>query len=96
MVLAFSFGVDFFHSIIIHLSCITDSGFSLISCVDSSSSSAAAAAFTNPGATLLEIKKSFRNGANALHDWSGDGASLGYCSWRGVLCDNVTFAVRAL
>ena len=48
------------------------------------------------GSTLLEIKKSFRNGGNALHDWSGDGASLGYCSWRGVLCDNVTFAVRAL
>nr|CAB3447956.1 unnamed protein product [Digitaria exilis] len=40
------------------------------------------------GATLLEIKKSFRNGGNALYDWSGDGASLGYCSWRGVLCDN--------
>ncbi|PAN08546.1 hypothetical protein PAHAL_1G419400 [Panicum hallii] len=56
----------------------------------------AAVAVADDGATLLEIKKSFRNGGNALHDWSGEGASLGYCSWRGVLCDNVTFAVRAL
>ncbi|PWZ24811.1 LRR receptor-like serine/threonine-protein kinase ERECTA [Zea mays] len=48
------------------------------------------------GETLLEIKKSFRDGGNALYDWSGDGASPGYCSWRGVLCDNVTFAVAAL
>jgi hypothetical protein len=49
------------------------------------------------GATLLEIKKSFRNGGgNALQDWSGEAASPSYCSWRGVLCDNVTFAVAAL
>jgi hypothetical protein len=47
------------------------------------------------GATLLEIKKSFSNGGSALHDWSGEGASPTYCSWRGVLCDNVTFAVAA-
>ena len=44
------------------------------------------------GSTLLEIKKSFRNVGNVLYDWSGDD----YCSWRGVLCDNVTFAVAAL
>uniref|UniRef100_A0A0A9AF61 Leucine-rich repeat-containing N-terminal plant-type domain-containing protein n=1 Tax=Arundo donax TaxID=35708 RepID=A0A0A9AF61_ARUDO len=56
----------------------------------------AAVAVADDGATLLEIKKSFRNGDNALHDWSGEGASPGYCSWRGVLCDNVTFAVAAL
>ncbi|KAG0535127.1 hypothetical protein BDA96_04G339700 [Sorghum bicolor] len=56
----------------------------------------AAAAVADDGATLLEIKKSFRDGGNALYDWSGDGASPGYCSWRGVLCDNVTFAVAAL
>ncbi|GJM87028.1 hypothetical protein PR202_ga02940 [Eleusine coracana subsp. coracana] len=56
----------------------------------------AAVAVADDGATLLEIKKSFRNGDSALHDWSGDGASPGYCSWRGVLCDNVTFAVAAL
>ncbi|KAJ1281294.1 hypothetical protein BS78_04G295600 [Paspalum vaginatum] len=57
---------------------------------------AAAVAVAEDGATLLEIKKSFRNGGNALHDWSGEGASPAYCSWRGVLCDNVTFAVAAL
>jgi len=45
-----------------------------------------------PGATLVEIKKSFRNVGNVLYDWAGDD----YCSWRGVLCDNVTFAVAAL
>ncbi|TVU28763.1 hypothetical protein EJB05_20296 [Eragrostis curvula] len=56
----------------------------------------AAVAVADDGAALLEIKKSFRNGDTALHDWSGDGASPGYCSWRGVLCDNVTFAVAAL
>lgn len=67
--------------------------FPQLPCVNSFS---AAVAFTNPGATLLEIKKSFRNGGNALYDWSGDGASPRYCSWRGVLCDNVTFAVAAL
>jgi LRR receptor-like serine/threonine-protein kinase ERECTA len=44
------------------------------------------------GSTLLEIKKSFRNVGNVLYDWAGDD----YCSWRGVLCDNVTFAVAAL
>ncbi|CAL5056072.1 unnamed protein product [Urochloa decumbens] len=56
----------------------------------------AAVAVADDGATLLEIKKSFRNGGNALQDWSGEGASPSYCSWRGVLCDNVTFAVAAL
>uniref|UniRef100_A0A453PRJ4 Protein kinase domain-containing protein n=1 Tax=Aegilops tauschii subsp. strangulata TaxID=200361 RepID=A0A453PRJ4_AEGTS len=67
----------------------------------SSSSSAAASAnrvflCVFPGRTLLEIKKSFRDADNALRDWSGDGASPGYCSWLGVLCDNVTFQVAAL
>lgn len=53
---------------------------------------AAAAAVADDGATLVEIKKSFRNVGNVLYDWAGDD----YCSWRGVLCDNVTFAVAAL
>lgn len=52
----------------------------------------AAAAVADDGATLVEIKKSFRNVGNVLYDWAGDD----YCSWRGVLCDNVTFAVAAL
>ncbi|PVH48246.1 hypothetical protein PAHAL_4G289000 [Panicum hallii] len=51
-----------------------------------------AVAVADDGSTLLEIKKSFRNVGNVLYDWSGDD----YCSWRGVLCDNVTFAVAAL
>ncbi|KAJ3699158.1 hypothetical protein LUZ61_002863 [Rhynchospora tenuis] len=49
---------------------------------------------TNDGATLLEIKKSFRNVDNILYDWSE--SSSDYCSWRGVICDNVTFGVVAL
>ncbi|XP_010227884.1 LRR receptor-like serine/threonine-protein kinase ERECTA isoform X2 [Brachypodium distachyon] len=53
---------------------------------------AGAGAVGDDGSTLLEIKKSFRNVENVLYDWSGDD----YCSWRGVLCDNVTFAVAAL
>ncbi|XP_008647408.1 LRR receptor-like serine/threonine-protein kinase ER1 isoform X1 [Zea mays] len=53
---------------------------------------AAAAAVADDGAALVEIKKSFRNVGNVLYDWAGDD----YCSWRGVLCDNVTFAVAAL
>ncbi|KAM0918275.1 hypothetical protein ACQ4PT_008870 [Festuca glaucescens] len=51
-----------------------------------------AGAVADDGATLLEVKKSFRNVGNVLYDWSGND----YCSWRGVLCDNVTFAVAAL
>ncbi|KAL6861853.1 hypothetical protein ACP4OV_017553 [Aristida adscensionis] len=51
-----------------------------------------AVAIADDGSTLLEIKKSFRNVGNVLYDWAGDD----YCSWRGVLCDNVTFAVAAL
>nr|BAJ96098.1 predicted protein [Hordeum vulgare subsp. vulgare] len=52
----------------------------------------AAGAAADDGAALLEVKKSFRNVGNVLYDWSGDD----HCSWRGVLCDNVTFAVTAL
>ncbi|EEE65279.1 hypothetical protein OsJ_20503 [Oryza sativa Japonica Group] len=51
-----------------------------------------AVAVADDGSTLLEIKKSFRNVDNVLYDWAGGD----YCSWRGVLCDNVTFAVAAL
>ncbi|XP_074565438.1 uncharacterized protein LOC141821939 isoform X2 [Curcuma longa] len=47
------------------------------------------------GATLLEIKKSFRNVGNILYDWT-DAPSSDYCLWRGVTCDNVTFNVVAL
>uniref|UniRef100_A0A2N9ET46 Protein kinase domain-containing protein n=1 Tax=Fagus sylvatica TaxID=28930 RepID=A0A2N9ET46_FAGSY len=47
------------------------------------------------GATLLEIKKSFRDVDNVLYDWT-DSPSSDYCVWRGVTCDNVTFHVTAL
>eukprot|EP00268_Persea_americana_P027832 TRINITY_DN2709_c1_g2_i1.p1 TRINITY_DN2709_c1_g2~~TRINITY_DN2709_c1_g2_i1.p1 ORF type:complete len:986 (-),score=171.28 TRINITY_DN2709_c1_g2_i1:241-3198(-) len=50
---------------------------------------------SDDGATLLEIKKSFRDVDNMLYDWI-DAASSDYCSWRGVTCDNVTFNVVAL
>ncbi|KAK8292047.1 hypothetical protein V6Z11_D06G095800 [Gossypium hirsutum] len=49
----------------------------------------------NEGATLLEIKKFFRDVDNVLYDWS-DTLSSDYCVWRGVTCDNVTFNVVAL
>eukprot|EP01018_Ginkgo_biloba_P004937 Gb_26881 [translate_table: standard] len=52
-------------------------------------------AVSDDGATLLEIKKSFRDADNVLYDWI-DSASSDYCSWRGVTCDNVTFDVVAL
>ncbi|RWV80373.1 hypothetical protein GW17_00058366, partial [Ensete ventricosum] len=38
-------------------------------------------------ATLVEIKKSFRNVDNVLYDWT-DNPSSDHCSWRGVICDN--------
>ncbi|CAH8308033.1 unnamed protein product [Eruca vesicaria subsp. sativa] len=47
------------------------------------------------GATLLEIKKSFKDVNNVLYDWTGSPSS-DYCVWRGVTCDNVTFNVVAL
>lgn len=47
------------------------------------------------GATLLEIKKSFRDVDNILYDWR-DSPSSDYCGWRGVTCDNATFNVVAL
>ncbi|WOG84765.1 hypothetical protein DCAR_0103949 [Daucus carota subsp. sativus] len=50
---------------------------------------------SNDGATLLEIKKSFRDKDNVLYDWT-DSPSSDYCVWRGVTCDNVTFNVAAL
>ncbi|WZZ18277.1 hypothetical protein YC2023_111366 [Brassica napus] len=47
------------------------------------------------GATLLEIKKSFKDVNNVLYDWTASPSS-DYCVWRGVTCDNVTFNVVAL
>ncbi|XP_057424475.1 LRR receptor-like serine/threonine-protein kinase ERECTA isoform X2 [Lotus japonicus] len=50
---------------------------------------------SDDGATLLEMKKSFRDVENILYDWT-DSPSSDYCAWRGVSCDNVTFNVVAL
>ncbi|KAK1287733.1 LRR receptor-like serine/threonine-protein kinase ERECTA [Acorus calamus] len=47
------------------------------------------------GKTLLQMKKSFRDVDNVLYQWT-DSASTDFCSWRGVICDNVTFNVAAL
>ncbi|KAK1367956.1 LRR receptor-like serine/threonine-protein kinase ERECTA [Heracleum sosnowskyi] len=56
---------------------------------------ALASSDSDQGATLLEIKKSFRDVDNVLYDWR-DSPSSDYCGWRGVTCDNVTFNVVAL
>ncbi|KAK3021311.1 hypothetical protein RJ639_046882 [Escallonia herrerae] len=50
---------------------------------------------SDDGATLLEVKKSFRDVDNVLYDWT-DSPDSDYCMWRGVTCDNVTFSVIAL
>ncbi|XP_059662049.1 LRR receptor-like serine/threonine-protein kinase ERECTA [Cornus florida] len=50
---------------------------------------------SDDGATLLEIKKSFRDVDNVLYDWT-DSPSSDYCVWRGVTCDNATFNIVAL
>ncbi|XP_020526028.1 LRR receptor-like serine/threonine-protein kinase ERECTA isoform X2 [Amborella trichopoda] len=50
---------------------------------------------SDDGATLLEIKKAFRDVDNVLYDWTGASSSE-YCSWRGITCDNMTFDVVSL
>ncbi|EEE65024.1 hypothetical protein OsJ_19993 [Oryza sativa Japonica Group] len=45
------------------------------------------------GKALMGVKAGFGNAANALVDWDG-GAD--HCAWRGVTCDNASFAVLAL
>ncbi|CAL9076830.1 unnamed protein product [Musa acuminata var. zebrina] len=67
---------------------------------------------SDEGIALLSLKASFSNVANMLLDWTPAGAGAGaaagggsanatgdaddHCSWRGVLCDNLTSAVIAL
>ncbi|XP_057511648.1 LRR receptor-like serine/threonine-protein kinase ERECTA [Actinidia eriantha] len=51
--------------------------------------------FSDDGASLLKIMKSFRDVDNVLYDWT-DSPSSDYCVWRVVTCDNVTFSVVAL
>ncbi|KAL3500860.1 hypothetical protein ACH5RR_039953 [Cinchona calisaya] len=52
--------------------------------------------YSDDGAALLEIKKSFRDVDNVLYNWIDSPSSSDYCVWRGVVCDNVTFNVIAL
>lgn len=47
------------------------------------------------GKSLVTVKSSFSNVANELLDWNY-GSHDDYCSWRGVGCDNLTFAVVSL
>ncbi|MQL96794.1 hypothetical protein Taro_029469 [Colocasia esculenta] len=59
------------------------------------------------GRALMALKASFNNLANVLLDWNAAAAAANngtgwgveeedHCSWRGVICDNVTFAVVSL
>ncbi|KAJ7552037.1 hypothetical protein O6H91_06G039600 [Diphasiastrum complanatum] len=54
-----------------------------------------AAALTEDGTTLLEVKKSFVNADNELYNWDGT-IDQDPCFWRGVTCDNVTLEVIGL
>jgi hypothetical protein len=45
------------------------------------------------GEALMAVKAGFGNAANALADWDG---GRDHCAWRGVTCDNASFAVFAL
>ncbi|RDX63255.1 LRR receptor-like serine/threonine-protein kinase ERL1, partial [Mucuna pruriens] len=47
------------------------------------------------GQALMKIKASFSNVADVLHDWD-DLHNDDFCSWRGVLCDNVSLTVISL
>eukprot|EP00249_Psilotum_nudum_P030419 c43020_g1_i1 orf=580-3528(+) len=47
------------------------------------------------GKTLLEVKKSFIDANNELYDWDTS-TDTEHCSWRGVICDNMTFTVVGL
>ncbi|KAL6004747.1 hypothetical protein ACLOJK_005303 [Asimina triloba] len=60
-----------------------------------SSFSAAVSPAPGEGKTLMTIKASFSNVANVLLDWNADD-NEDYCSWRGVACNNVSFAVSSL
>nr|QQZ02320.1 LRR receptor-like serine/threonine-protein kinase [Cucumis sativus]QQZ02323.1 LRR receptor-like serine/threonine-protein kinase ERECTA [Cucumis sativus] len=50
---------------------------------------------SDDGATLLEIKKSYRDVDNVLYDWTSSPSS-DFCVWRGVTCDNATLNVISL
>lgn len=47
------------------------------------------------GKALMSIKASFSNVVNVLLDWDED-QNDDLCSWRGILCDNISTTVVAL
>ncbi|KAH1233824.1 LRR receptor-like serine/threonine-protein kinase ERL2 [Glycine max] len=54
-----------------------------------------ASPLSDEGQALMKIKASFSNVADVLHDWD-DLHNDDFCSWRGVLCDNVSLTVFSL
>ncbi|KAI5078899.1 hypothetical protein GOP47_0006894 [Adiantum capillus-veneris] len=47
------------------------------------------------GEALVELKRALVDASNELYEW-GAASNLDHCSWRGVTCDNISFAVTAL
>jgi chloramphenicol 3-O-phosphotransferase len=47
------------------------------------------------GQALMAMKSSFNNIADVLLDWD-DVHNDDFCSWRGVLCDNVSVALTVV
>ncbi|XP_038685347.1 LRR receptor-like serine/threonine-protein kinase ERL1 isoform X2 [Tripterygium wilfordii] len=54
-----------------------------------------ASSLNDEGKALMSLKASFSNVANVLLDWD-DVHNDDFCSWRGVLCDNVSLSVVSL
>ncbi|KAK6250498.1 hypothetical protein SCA6_004503 [Theobroma cacao] len=54
-----------------------------------------ASSLNDEGKALMSIKESFSNVANVLLDWD-DVHNADFCSWRGVLCDNISLSVVSL
>ncbi|XP_072969161.1 uncharacterized protein [Typha angustifolia] len=51
---------------------------------------------SDEGRALVALKASFSNAANVLLDWGPSASGGDHCAWRGVLCDNLTYAVVSL
>lgn len=54
-----------------------------------------ASPLNDEGKALMAIKAAFSNVANVLLDWNDD-RDGDFCSWRGVVCDNVSLSVASL
>ncbi|MCO5587848.1 hypothetical protein L7F22_041800 [Adiantum nelumboides] len=53
------------------------------------------AGLVREGEALVEVKRALVDASNELYEW-GPSSNLDHCSWRGVTCDNISFAVTAL